>query len=256
MTAAGLGTAAAMLLAGCGDGDNNNNAIIPDPTNFPGIPGRSVTEAVLNYALTLEILEADLYRQALNKASGRAVTEGLFANPADYIFSVPSGGLSDAQAGFAYLRDFAYVEATHRDFLRAAITSSGGTPVERNPTGYKFPTSDGSAGNDLRTILANILPLEETGVRAYLGAAEFMAFNTLAEKQLVATAVAIHSTEARHSAIIDYLLEPTGNPGPQFNGGDRRVTDGANAVNTPSEDTFQYFLQPPTVITAVRAYFA
>lgn len=256
MTAAGLGTAAAMLLAGCGDGDNNNNNGIPDSTNFPGIPGRSVTEAVLNYALTLEILEAELYRQALNTASGSAPGTLLSPNPANYNLAVGSGGLADSQASFTYLRDFAYVEAAHRDFLTAAIRQSGGTPVTARAGGYKFATPNGTAGTDLRTILANILPLEETGVRAYLGAAGFMAFDTLADKQLVATAVAIHSTEARHSSIISYLLEPTGNPGPRFMSGDLRVTDGANSMNTPSDDTFQYYLNPPTVINAITAYFA
>jgi len=208
MTAAGLGTAAAMLLAGCGNGDDNNSNVIPN-ANFPGIPGRTVTEVVLNYALTLEILEADLYRQALNKATGRALTENLAANSSAYTLTVSGGGLADPQAAFAYLRDFAFVEAAHRDFLTTAIQASGGTPVTRRTAGYK---------------------------------------------QLVATAVAIHSTEARHSSIIDYLLEPTGNPGPEFLTGDRRVTDRANAENTPSEDTFQYYLDPPTVIAALPAY--
>lgn len=255
MTAAGLGTAAAMLLAGCGGGDNNTGGGTSS-RSFPNIPGRTITEIVLNFALTLEILEADLYRQALNKATGRALTEPLLADPLTYTLLLPGGGLSDTQAGFIYLRDFAYVEAAHRDFITTAITSSGGTPVTRRPTGYKFATADGSAGGDLRTILANILPLEETGVRAYLGAAGFMAFDTLADKQLVATAVAIHSTEARHSSVISYLLEPTGNPGPRFMSGDLRVTDKTNAINTPSEDTFQYYLDPPTVLNAVTAFYA
>ncbi len=256
MTAAGLGTAAAMLLAGCGDGDSNATNGIPDPTNFPGVPGRSVTEAVLNFALTLELLEADLYRQALNKATGRALTAPLTANPSDYTLTVGTGSISNPAAAFAYLRDFAFVEAAHRDFLTAAIQSNGGTPVTRRTAGYKFATTDGTPGADLTAILTNILPLEETGVRAYLGAAPFMAFSTTADKQLVATAVAIHSTEARHSAAIAYLLDPTGNPGPKFMTGDKRVTDKTNAVNTPSEDTFQYYLDPPTVLNRVTAFFA
>jgi hypothetical protein len=256
MTAAGLGTVAAFALTGC-DGDSSGSSTgIPDPTNFPGITGRSVTEAVLNYALTLEILEADLYRQALNIASGKPITDPLAASPNSYSLTIAPGALANSTAAFLYLRDFAFVEAAHRDFLTAAIQSSGGTPVPRRANGYKFATANGQPGNDLATILTNILPLEETGVRAYLGAAEFMAFNTNADKNLVATAVAIHSTEARHSAAIAYVLNPTDNPGPKFLANDRRVTDGANAANTPSEDTFQYFLPPPVVLNAVTAFFA
>ena len=83
MTAAGLGVAAMQLLDGCGGGTSpllgtpGTNEL--DPVNFPGILGRTMDEVVLNYALTLEILEADLYRQALNLASGRALTAPLDA---------------------------------------------------------------------------------------------------------------------------------------------------------------------------------
>ena len=42
-----------------------------DPANFPGVPGQNENLVVLNFALTLETLEADLYRQALNVAAGQ-----------------------------------------------------------------------------------------------------------------------------------------------------------------------------------------
>ena len=90
MTAAGLGTAAAVLIAGCGGGSNNGSSsntspgstptAFADQANFPNIPGGSEDVVVLNYALTLETLEADLYRQALNIAAGKDVGTPL---PAD-----------------------------------------------------------------------------------------------------------------------------------------------------------------------------
>lgn len=250
MSAAGLGVAAASLLAGCGGGSDigKTNGPILDPTNFPGIPGRSADEVVLNYALTLENLEADLYRQALNLASGRPLTEPLSANPADYTLAVSDGGLGAlANPGFAYLQQFAYIETAHRDFLRVAIQSGGGDPVKINPSGYKFASP---VNADLRSILTAILPLEETGVRAYLGAAGFM--NNF---DLLTTAVAIHSTEARHSAAIAYILGL--DPGPTFRTADRRVTDGQSAPNPApySENTFQYYLPPTVVIESVKAFF-
>ena len=69
LSAAGLGALSLPLLTGCGGGTTNSNGY--SNAAFPGVVGRNLSEVVLNYALTLEILEADLYRQALNRASGR-----------------------------------------------------------------------------------------------------------------------------------------------------------------------------------------
>ncbi|MBC7808255.1 MAG: ferritin-like domain-containing protein [Akkermansiaceae bacterium] len=269
MTAAGLGIAAASLLAstniacGGGDDDDNPNAGFTDPTNFPGVLGRSANEVVLNYALTLELLEADLYRQALNAASGRELNTPLGGAPAgnstgEYTLSVGSGGLSTgaANAGFLYLVQYAYVEAAHRDFLATALSSMGAPVTTANSRGYQLPAG---AGTDLSTILQAIYAVEETGVRAYLGAAPFMSFATPQDKSLLATAVAIHSTEARHSGAIAYVLGL--NPGPVYSipgvVTGRRVTDGGIGPNTGtgiSEDTFQYYSDPVAVLGAVRPF--
>lgn len=270
MTAAGLGIAAASLLAStniaCGGSDDDNddlNAGLFNPTVFPGVLGRSANEVVLNYALTLEILEADLYRQALNAASGRSLDAPLDAAPTgsstgSYTLSVGNGGLAGgaANAGFLYLVQYAYVEAAHRDFLRTALNSFGAPVTTPNSRGYQLPAG---AGNDLRTILQAIYAVEETGVRAYLGAAPFMTFVTPQDKSLVTTAVAIHSTEARHSGAIAYVLGL--NPGPVYSipgvVTGRRVTDRAAAPNSGtgiSEDTFQYYSDPAAVLAAVRPF--
>ena len=220
MTAAGLGTAAAALLAGCGGSSNNSGptpgnsgvsglGVFADAKNFPGIPGANENQVVLNYALTLETLEADLYRQALNIAAGQPITAALPAGNANaYTQAVGNGTLTaaQAQAGFLYLQQFAYVEAAHRDFLRAFIPTLGGTPVPANAKGYAAPGL--VAGADLATILGVILVAEETGVSAYLGSAGFLTNQTL-----VQAASSIYSTESRHSAVINLTLgKITGNP--------------------------------------------
>jgi hypothetical protein len=274
MTAAGLGIAAASLLAStniaCGGGDDDDDdvsaGLFPGTrTTFPGILGRNANEVVLNYALTLENLEADLYRQALNAATGRDLTAPLEATPSgsstgNYALRVGTGGLSGgaANAGFLYLVQYAFVEAAHRDFLRTALASFGAPVTQPNSRGYQLPSG---AGNDLRTILETIYAVEETGVRAYLGAAPFMDFGQPgdANRSLVTTAVAIHSTEARHSGAIAYVLGL--NPGPVYSipgvVTGRRVTDGATAPNSGagiSEDTFQYYSDPTAVLSAVRPF--
>jgi len=252
MTAAGLGTAAAALLAGCGGGGSSSGTpantgvaaglnSFADQANFPNIPGANEDVVVLNYALTLETLEADLYRQALNIASGRPVSTPL---PADgglsYTQTVGNGGLSadNATIGFLYLRQYAGVEAAHRDFLRAAITQAGATPVPANPKGYNAGLAPGT---DLLTIMQLIRKVEEVGVTAYLGAAGF-----LKTTSLVQIASSIYTTEARHSAGVNYIL---GLPfGPTGDVGGVQPVKGA-------VDQFEYAQTPKQVLAAVQPFF-
>ncbi|MGC4030727.1 MAG: ferritin-like domain-containing protein [Tepidisphaeraceae bacterium] len=254
--AAGLGLTAAQLLvqtatravaadnfanARAGQGDVHFSQVRSD---FPGIPGETTNEVVLNFALTLEILEADLYRQALNAASGLPNTRGLRSTTA-YALAIDHGGLSTAarRAGFAYLRDFAFVEAMHRDFLITAINQSGFTPTVANPNGYAFP--GGSPGTNLKAILANILAVEETGVRAYLGALPY-----LTDLNLGVTAGGIYSTECRHSAAIRYVVGQ--DIGPSRQEGDLSVSPN---LQEHVENVFEFGLAPATVISAAGAYF-
>ena len=263
MGAAGLGVAAVALLDGCGGGSSNNNngnggggGTNNLPAALRNLPGRNSNEKVLNYALTLEILEADLYRQALNIAVGLPATTALKASPSAYgrTPTVSTSGLDsfNAAAGFAYLRDFAFVEAAHRDFLSSVLTSKGltvnnGLQVKRNPGGYQFPA--GTNASTLKGLLTAILPLEETGVRAYLGAAPYLT-DYKTPGGITQTAVAIYSTEARHSSAINYVLGK--DPGPMPMPGDQRV----NPPGTyPSPNTFEYFLTPDQVVARITPLF-
>ncbi len=251
MTAAGLGFAADQLLGGrlISTASAGPSALPGTPTDgaqqFAAIPGENLDIKVLNFALTLEILEADLYRQALNIASGFAVSTPLASNASVYKLKVSLGGLNPytAQDLFAYLVEFSYVEAAHRDFLRATIPQLGGTPTKPNPRGYKFTRP---VAPNLNDIMSSILPLEETGVRAYLGAAPYL--STLGLIQVAGT---IFSTEARHSGVISESLPTPADAGPHPMPGDLKVTP-----SYPSPNTFEYYLKPATVVARASAYFA
>ncbi|HEX8463319.1 MAG TPA: ferritin-like domain-containing protein [Abditibacterium sp.] len=254
MSAAGLGVAAISLLNGCGGGGSSNNNSGGGQFPIRALPGTNDNVKVLNYALTLEILEADLYRQALNYASGFPLTRELSA-AGDYSLQVSSGGVN-AAAGFAYLRDFAFVEAAHRDFLTVTIQTLNETPVVRNAKGYQFASVP---ANNLRAILEGILPLEETGVRAYLGAAPFFVnFNTDLTKTLIQAAVGIYSTEARHSAAIQYILGKDSGPNgsePGVPTNSRVTLRGVGALPYSDKgqgDTFEYFSTPNQVVNAIQ----
>ena len=196
----------------------------------------------MNYALTLETLEADIYRQCLNIAAGKPLTTPL---PADgglsYTQVVGNGTLSPAlaQVGFLYLQQYAAVEAAHRDFLRTAIPTLGGTPVPANPNGYSVAPF---AGSDLGSIMTLIRTVEETGVTAYLGAAGY-----LTDASLVQIASSIYSTEARHSAGVNYILGlPTGPTGD---------VGGAQPVKDVAANEFEFAQSPSAVLAGVKKFF-
>jgi rubrerythrin len=132
---------------------------------------------ILNFALTLEYLEADFYNV-------KAKTVGL------------SGEAKK------YARQFGAEEAAHVSALTAAIKQLGGKPVAK-PT-FVFPASSE------KSFLALASVLENTGVGAYNGAAP-----SLQSKQVLASAGSIVQIEARHAAAIDLLIgkSPTPNQG-------------------------------------------
>jgi hypothetical protein len=132
---------------------------------------------ILNFALTLEYLEADFYN-----VKGRSV------------------GLSGEARKYA--REFGAEEAAHVTALSAAIKQLGGKPVAK--PAFVFPVTDE------KSFLALASVLENTGVGAYNGAAP-----SLKSKAVLASAGSIVQIEARHAAAIDLLIgkSPTPNEG-------------------------------------------
>jgi hypothetical protein len=122
---------------------------------------------ILNFALTLEYLEADFY---LHKAK-----------------SVKLGGQAKALASL-----FGSQEQEHVDALTKAIKAAGGTPVKK-PT-FVFPVTDEAS------FLKLAYTLENTGVGAYNGAGP-----SLKSKELLTAAGSIVQVEARHAAAVGLL---------------------------------------------------
>jgi hypothetical protein len=132
---------------------------------------------ILNFALTLEYLEADFYN-----VKGKSL------------------GLSGEAKRYA--REFGAEESAHVSALSAAIKQLGGKPVAK-PT-FAFPATSEKSFLELASVLEN------TGVGAYNGAAP-----SLKSKQVLASAGSIVQIEARHAAAIDLLIgkSPTPNEG-------------------------------------------
>jgi rubrerythrin len=129
-------------------------------------PSKKHDLAILNFALTLEYLEAEFYARAAQ-----------------------SGALSGDPLEFAKL--VASHEKTHVSVLRQTINKLGGKPVKK-PTFDFMGTTD-----DQGKFIATAYVLENTGVNAYLGQA-----GNLKSKALLAAAASIVTVEARHASAI------------------------------------------------------
>jgi len=122
---------------------------------------------ILNFALTLEYLEAAFYKKGLEKAKLSGEAKKLATEIADH-------------------------EQQHVEALTQTIKKLGGKPVMA--PSVKFPF------NDQKSFLKLAQVFEDTGVSAYNGAAPM-----ISSKEVLGAAGSIVQVEARHAAAIRLL---------------------------------------------------
>ncbi len=122
---------------------------------------------IANYALTLEYLEAEFYKQAI---------------------------ANNAFSSEAY-RTFATVTFAHEDAHVKALRSLLGKRAVKKPA-FEF----GDAVTDAAKFAQTAQVLEDTGVAAYAGQGP-----NIAQRSVVQAALSIHSVEARHAGWIRFL---------------------------------------------------
>src|SRR4051794_37519997 len=167
--AGGSAGAVALFLAACGDDKKSGNTV-SEKSNT----GAAGDLKILNYALTLEYLEAAFYKDVAASGKFKGTQLDLIKRIGD-------------------------TEQQHVDALTEAVKQLGGKPVAAPQT--KFPL-DGSP----KSILTLAASVENLGAAAYLGQA-----TRISSPQVLASALAIHSVEGRHAAALNFLLgkDPT-----------------------------------------------
>jgi rubrerythrin len=119
---------------------------------------------VLNFALTLEYLEAAFYARATKQAKLSSKVKSL-------------------------AEKFGQEEEAHVQALTQAIKGAGGKPVSAPKVAFPF--------KDEKSFLKLAIALEDTGVSAYNGAAPM-----ISSKKVLGAAGSIVQVEARHSAAV------------------------------------------------------
>jgi hypothetical protein len=145
---------------------------------------------VVEYALTLEKLEADFYRRAVAATKGGSLSQ------------VP-------QIAKAVLVSYGQDEAQHVTDLSAVLASLGGKPNEitipTNPN-YRAILGRDPFANAADLLLAGQY-VEDLGVAAYKGQVQNLLAAGEAGKTVLAGALEIHTVEARHAAGIRFLRQ-------------------------------------------------
>ena len=172
---AGAVSAAGVILAACGDDDDTAASGSPASSGSGAAASEMDVKSdldILNYALTLEYLEAEFYAKVIDS------------------------GLVKDKAVVEIAKKFGQSEQEHVEALAATIEKMGGKPVAAPETKFEQTLDKG-----LKTVLQTAATVENLGAAAYLGQAA-----KIKSKEVLAAALAIHSVEARHAAALNILV--------------------------------------------------
>jgi hypothetical protein len=200
MALGGLGAGSA---AAHGQGNGNGKGKGGDKgQGAKGEDALSVAD-IVNFALSLERLEATYYERALASSGGAFDERDIECGEISAAFGVPTLRDSTYQA----LEDVRDHEQFHVEALEDVLDTIGAE--DRAATEFEFP--DG-VYDDPANFAKFATVLEDTGVAAYAGAAPALAKAELAlvngdvsELRVTPAALGIHSIEARHASYLRTL---------------------------------------------------
>jgi hypothetical protein len=177
----GAGGALAALIAACGSDDNSTSTSIASGGSSSAGSGRPPAKTfgsgdlgIVNYALTLEYLEAAFYAE------------------------VAKSGLFKGSKYLPTLQKFGEQEAEHVAALEATAKKLG-KPAPKPKTDFS------SALKSPKTAVDAAAMVENVGAAAYLGQAA-----NIQSKEVLAAALSIHTVEARHASVLNQVRKAGG----------------------------------------------
>jgi hypothetical protein len=176
MGGAAAATALGTFIAACGSSSSSSKAgaAASTATSATGAATTAGDLQIVNYALTLEYLEAQFYKDVIGS------------------------GLFSSSPALPTIKQFGQEETEHVAAL-LAVAQKLGTPAKKPVA--KFPLANATDVTKLAAAVENL------GAAAYLGQAA-----SIKSKEILAAALAIHTVEARHAAVLNLTLKLTPTP--------------------------------------------
>lgn len=167
-----------VLLAACGGSDESTSTTAPAATTGTTTAAMAAGDLeIVNYALTLEYVEADFY--------AKVIESGLFSG-----------------ASLEMIKVIGDHEQQHVDALLGTAKKLG-DPAAKPETTFPLDSAD--------AVLELAATVENLGAAAYLGQA-----GAIQDKEILAAAIAIHSVEARHASALNTLTGKSPTPDGAF----------------------------------------
>lgn len=175
----GSGSALALFLAACGDDEETTTSASEETSTSSSTSDSTAVDTsgtemfgkgdlgIVNYALTLEYLEAAFYADVAKS--------GLFKG-----------------AELALIKQFGANEQAHVGALEQTAAKLGKPAAEPKT---EFPL------DDAKSVVALAATVENVGAAAYLGQAAL-----IESEEVLAAALSIHTVEARHAAVLNMLV--------------------------------------------------
>jgi hypothetical protein len=169
---------AGALLAACGNDDEDTTVASTTSASDAVAQFGEGDLGIVNYALTLEYLEAAFYADVIKS--------GLFKGD-----------------DLALIKEIGSNENAHVDALEGTAKKLGGTPAPKPKT--QFPIEDA------QQVLMLAATVENLGAAAYLGQAA-----AIQSPEVLAAALSIHTVEGRHAAALNSLTDQPFTPDGAF----------------------------------------
>lgn len=175
----GLAGASALgvFLSACGGSDEESTTTPAATTGTTTAAMAAGDLEIVNYALTLEYIEADFY--------AKVIDAGLFSG-----------------ASLEMIKVIGDHEQQHVDALLGTAKKLG-EPAAKPETTFPLDSAD--------AVLELAATVENLGAAAYLGQA-----GAIQDKEILAAAIAIHSVEARHASALNTLTGKSPTPDGAF----------------------------------------
>lgn len=172
----GAAGALAIFLAACGDDEDSGSSSSSGDSKESKPSGSAKGDLeIVNYALTLEYLEAEFYKQVIE--SGEVKTKAV------------------SEVAKTIVED----EIAHVEALTATVEQLGGKPAAKPMGNFDEVLAGGE-----KKILETAAMVEDLGAAAYLGQA-----GNIKNKDILAAALSIHTVEARHAAVLNNVIGKT-----------------------------------------------